>query len=143
MKKKYGAVVLFTAGLAILAAGLVLLLTLDDPQGPLQALPYVLIGLGCGAFGYGAGELLSRAAIKKHPELQKQIEIEKNDERNVAIGYRAKAKAYDIMVFVFGALLLAFALMGTETAAVLLLVFAYLFVVGCGVYYRVKYDREM
>ncbi|MEA4889917.1 MAG: hypothetical protein VB070_10685 [Clostridiaceae bacterium] len=45
--------------------------------------------------------------MKNNPEIQKQIEIEKNDERNVAMMNRAKAKAYDIMTFVFGALMLS------------------------------------
>ena len=56
---------------------------------------------------------------------------------------RAKAKAYDMMTFVLGALMLSFALMGVELTAVLLLVFAYLFVHSYAVYYRFKYDKEM
>ena len=63
--------------------------------------------------------------------------------RYVAIANRAKAKAHDMMVFVFGALMLAFTLMGTDMTSVLLLVFAYLFVIGYAVYYRCKYDKEM
>lgn len=39
--------------------------------------------------------------------------------------------------------MLAFALMGTDMVAVLMLVFAYLFVIGYGIFYRVKYDKEM
>ena len=48
-----------------------------------------------------------------------------------------------MMLFLFGALMLIFAIMGVDLAAVLLLVFAYLFVHGCAVYYRIKYEREM
>jgi hypothetical protein len=47
------------------------------------------------------------------------------------------------MIFVFGALILSFALMGISLAAVLLLCFAYLFVIGCGVFFRVRYEKEM
>ncbi len=47
------------------------------------------------------------------------------------------------MVFVFGALMLSFALMNIDLVAVLLLVFAYLFVIGSGLYYRVKLDKEL
>ncbi|HYF75143.1 MAG TPA: hypothetical protein VD757_01040, partial [Candidatus Nitrosocosmicus sp.] len=75
--------------------------------------------------------------------IEKQLEIDRHDERNIAIGNRAKAKAYDMMIYVFGALLLAFALMDVDMTALLLLVFAYLFVVGYGIYYRIKYDKEM
>jgi hypothetical protein len=109
----------------------------------MRALPYVCIGLGCGIFGHGMGEIISRRAVKNHPDIKKQIQIDKQDERNVTIGNRAKAKAYDMMIFIFGALMLAFALMGIDTAAVLLLVIAYLFVVGYGIYYRCKFDKEM
>ena len=51
--------------------------------------------------------------------------------------------AYDVMVFVFGAMMLALALMGVDLAVVLLVVFAYLFVVGSGIYYRVKFEKEL
>ncbi len=71
------------------------------------------------------------------------MEINENDERNIAIANRAKAKAYDMMVFVFGALMLSYALMDTDMVASLMLVFAYLFVIGYGIFYRVKYDKEM
>ena len=43
------------------------------------------------------------------------------------------------MTFVFGALMIAFALMGVDMIAVLLLVFAYLFVQGYAIYYRSCY----
>jgi hypothetical protein len=89
------------------------------------------------------GEIISRRAVKNHTDIEKQIKINKQDERNVAIGNRAKAKAYDMMIFIFGALMLVFALMGIDMAAVLLLVLAYLFVVGYGIYYRCKFEKEM
>ncbi|MEC0264815.1 hypothetical protein [Paenibacillus anseongense] len=63
--------------------------------------------------------------------------------RNLAIANRAKAKAYDMIVFLFGALLLAFALMGIDKITVLILAFAYMFILGFNVYYRVKYYKEM
>ena len=89
------------------------------------------------------GELLSRSVAKRNPALQKQIEIEQRDERNAAISNRAKARAYDMMIYVFGALMISFSLMGVELRAILLLAFAYLFVVGWGVYYRCRFEKEM
>lgn len=130
-------------GMILLVAGLYLVKTLVEPQGIFRALPYVCVGIGCGIFGYGMGNILSQKAIMNSPEIQKQIKIDRNDERNMALANRAKAKAYDMMTFVFGALILSFALMGIEMVAVLLLVFAYLFVKFYGVYYRYKYDKEM
>ena len=108
-----------------------------------STLGYVCIGLGCGMFGYGTGELISRRALKSDPALQRQMEIVKNDERNIAIADHAKGRAFDMMTFVFGALMVSFALMGMDLAAVLLLVAAYLFVHGYALYWRFRYDREM
>jgi len=47
------------------------------------------------------------------------------------------------METVFGALFFAFGLMDAEICVVLLLLAAYLFICGCSVYYRCKYEKEM
>jgi hypothetical protein len=107
------------------------------------ALPYVCVGLGCGIFGHGVGEIVSHSALKNSPDLAKQIEIDKKDERNVTIANRAKGKAFDVMVPLLGALMISFALMGVDIIAVLLLVAAYLFIYGCSIYYRIRYENEM
>jgi len=140
LKSDYIAILL---GAALFAIGLYMVKSFVNPQGIMLALPYVCIGLGCGIFGHGMGNYISYKATKDSPEVQKQINIDKNDERNVEIANRSKAKAYDMMTFVYGALLVAFALMGIDMIVILLLVFAYLFVHGCGIYYRFKYDKEM
>lgn len=143
MKQERKDCVVTLIGVIVLGAGLVLLKTVFVPQGVLKALPYVCIGLGCGIFGHGMGNVLSRKAMKSNPDMQKQIEIEKHDERNIAIANCAKAKAYDMMTFVYGAMMLSFALMGVEMIVVLLLVCFYLFVHGYAIYYRSKYSKEM
>ena len=89
------------------------------------------------------GDLLSQKAVESDPELARRIEVEAADERNVALSNAAKAKAFDQMLYIFGALMLAFVLMQIELAAILLLVAAYLFIVGCSIYYRSKYEKEM
>jgi len=61
----------------------------------------------------------------------------------MVIAYRAKAKAYDMMVFTLGAILLAYALMDLDMVAILMLVFANLLIIGYGIYYQIKYEREM
>ena len=131
------------AGLLLAAAGLYLVRTAADPQGFLRALPYVCIGVGCGLFGGCLGGLLGDRAVQSDPELARRLRIEQNDERNVAVANRAKGKAFDCMTYVFGALMVSFALMGIDLVAVLLLVFAYLLVHGVALYYRIKFDREM
>ncbi|MDH8679870.1 hypothetical protein QE109_17115 [Fusibacter bizertensis] len=130
-------------GLALLVVGLYLIKALTDPKGVMLALPYVAIGIGCGTFGHGMGNIIQRKALKGHPEIARQIAIDQNDERNIAVGNRAKAKAHDMMVYVFGALMLSYALMGVGVLPILLLVGSYLFVIFYGIYYRVKYDKEM
>jgi hypothetical protein len=115
----------------------------NDPQGIMKALPYICVGLGCGTFGHGMGNIISRKSLKNSPTMQKQLEINRKDERNIMIVNSAKAKAYDMMIFIFGALMLSYALMNIDMVVILLFVFAYLFVIIYGIYYRVKYDKEM
>lgn len=143
MKKLKTDYLIAIAGIILLGIGLYLVKSNIDPQGFLKSLPYICIGLGCGIFGHGMGNLISRKLIKTDPNLERRIEIDKNDERNITIANRAKSKAYDLMTFVFGALMITFALIRVDMVAVLLLVFAYLFVQGYAIYYRCKYDKEM
>lgn len=142
MKRKllgYGVAAL---GALLVAAGLWLLRS-TPAQGMLAALPYVLIRAGRGAFGYGVGAAVNDAVARKYPDIARDKEIEEKDERNVAIANRAKAKALDRMYYIFGALMVALALMGTDMKVILLLVVAYLFVAGSMVYYLCRYHKEM
>jgi len=143
LKKKNFNYLVAIVGLLLLATGLILLKAIANPQGILLVVPYICIGLGCGAFGHGVGDIVNNKVVKNNPQLQKQMEIDKNDERNIAIANQAKAKAYDIMLYVFGVLMVAFALMSVDMVVVLLLVAAYLFVVGFFIYYLNKYHKEM
>ena len=126
-------------GAALFAAGLILV----KVSGGASALPYLCIGVGSGVFGHGMGEALSARARRADPERFRQMDIEKKDERNIALAARAKGKAFDLMTFVFGALMIALALTGVDLPALLLLVFAYLFVHVSVIYYRAKLDKEM
>lgn len=130
-------------GLLLLAAGLLALKWAPARQGALVALPYVCIGLGCGAFGGGFGGLINRKVLRDNPRLQKQLAIEQNDERNIALSNRAKAKAFDAMLYLFGACLIAFSLMGGPLFATLALVAAYLLTIGLLIFYLNKYHKEM
>ncbi|MDD7176632.1 MAG: DUF6442 family protein [bacterium] len=143
MKSKLAKYTTIILGLLLLTIGLYLIKTVGDPQGIMASLPYVCIGIGSGLFGHGMGNLISERAIRSDPDLQKKLDIEKNDERNIAISNKAKGKAFDMMTYVYGALMVSFALMGVDMSALLLLVFAYLFVHGFGIYYRIKFDKEM
>ena len=131
------------AGVLLAVTGVFLVMTLENPQGILLTLPYVLLGAGCGMFGYGMSNIISKKAISKDEKLQKQLAVEEKDERNIAISNKAKAKAYDFMTFTFGILLLILTLMNTDMIALLLLVAAYLSVQIYAIYYRFKYEKEM
>lgn len=143
MKKNNYDYITVIVGLLLFGTGLYLVKLFPMPSGVMRSLPYVCIGIGSGIFGHGMGNVIGRKALKDNPQAMKQMKIDKNDERNIAIANRAKAKAYDMMVFVYGALMVSLSLMNVNLAAVLLLVCAYLFVVGYSVYYRFKFDREM
>lgn len=138
MKKTIWYVLLAVAGGLLLILGAIWL-----RGGVENVAAYVCIGVGAGMLGHGLGAVLQEEALKGAPEARRQLEIETNDERNVTLSNRAKAKAYDAMNLIFPALMLVFALMRIELAAILLLVAGYLAVCGICVYYRVRYDREM
>ena len=141
MSKKVSAILLIAAGIALAATGLTLLKIF--PALTDQAYPYVLIGIGSGALGGGIANFINYKIAVKYPSIARQSEIEQKDERNQAIVYRSKAKAYDCMVFLFGALMLVFTLMNCDLPTLLLFVFSYLFTIGYGIFYRIKYQSEM
>ena len=130
---------ILAAGVLLFAGGFILLRLITEPEGMMKALPFILIGIGCGTFGYGLGETVRIITLKKHPDLA----IETNDERNQAINNLAKAKAFDITIYVFAALLLAFALMGTEMMVIIPLVVGYLFIVCFRIYYQCRLAKKM
>ncbi|PGM56159.1 hypothetical protein [Bacillus sp. AFS053548] len=143
MKKTNSIYYLTVVALALLLGGIYFIKTNENPQGLQQVLPYICFGLGCSFFSHGIGEILIRLVMKNNAVAAKQIEINKKDERNLPIANQAKAKAYDMMVIVFGALILAFSLMDLDFKKLLLLVIAYLFFLGYNSYYRLKFYKEM
>lgn len=140
--KKNTSILITILGTVLLVVGLYMVRAIIDPQGIMKTMPYLAIGLGCGMFGHGLGELYNRHVIGKDPQLAKQMEINKKDERNVMLANTAKAKGFDIMTYVFSALLLAYALMGSGWEIIIPFVVAYLFVEIYAVYSRVKIERE-
>ena len=141
--KKIKNYIVSLAGLAILGAGLFLIKAVSEPEGILKTLPFLCIGIGCGIFGYGVSNVFTQLAVRNRPDMAEQMEINAQDERNVAIGSRAKAKGFDMMTYVFGALMLAFALMNASVGILIPMVIAYLLVEGCALYYRFKFEKEM
>ena len=130
-------------GFVLIGAGIYMIRTVPDPQGIMRALPFLLVGFGCGIFGHGLGDLLAKKAVQSDPAMARQLEIAQTDERNVMISSMAKARGYDMMTYVFGALMVAFALMGAPWTVIIPMVIAYLFVHGYAIYFRVKLEKEM
>lgn len=130
-------------GLIILVSGAVLRIIYSEAQGIMLTLPYILIGIGAGVFGQNLGTTFTIWSKKKTPYSAKKIEIEEKDERNVSLRNKAKAGAYDLMVMVFGALLLALALMQTDWTVIMSFVIAYLFVIFSSIYFMIKFNKEM
>jgi len=142
--KSIGRYLLYSlTGLIILVVGAILAKHTRNTLGIIQTLPYIFIGIGAGIFGQNIGTTFNIRAMKKYPQIAKQKEIEEKDERNIALRNKAKAKAYDLMVMVFGALMMAFALMEVDLAVVLAIVIVYLFVVFSNIYFINKYNKEM
>ena len=136
MKHKGNWLVVIIGAIAV-GAGLFLMNPLGGP------LPGVLIGLGSGALGLGLSILLSAQVVKKHPDVARQVAIEEQDERNIAVSNRAKARAYDMTICVFGVLMVAYALMNAELTVILMLVGAYLLIVACCVGLTIHYNKTM
>lgn len=144
MKYKIGKYVLLSViGLVLCASGAIMAKVWRDAQGMMNVLPYLMIGIGAGTFGQNIGTVVTNLTYRKNPKAAKQIMIDTNDERNVSIRNQAKGKAYDIMIYVFGILMLIYALMQVELWVTLALVGAYLIVISANVFYISRYNKNM
>lgn len=143
MKKMNSSYVVTILGLLILVVGLCMIKILDHSENIMSTMSYVFIGLGCTIFGYGIGKICTMQAEKADPKMAKRNIINKNDERNVAVRNKAKAKAYDMMVYIFAALQIAFGLMGVGLLVIIMLNVAYFSVIGLEIYYFRKLNKEM
>lgn len=130
-------------GLAILAAGAVFAKLNRDAQDIMASFPYLLIGIGSGIFGQNLGTIIKLRSYAKHPDQAKLAAIEQNDERNVMLRNKAKASAFDVMIYTFGALMLSYALFNAELYVILSIVGAYLFVIGTEIFFLNKYNKEL
>ena len=141
--RRAGSYLVTVLGILLAGGGLYFIRNTASPEGIMTALPYLMVGIGCGLFGSGLGSIFNRLACEKDPRLAKKKEIEEKDERNIMIGNAARSKGFQMMTFVFGALMLAYALMGASLSVVIPLVAAYLFVEIYAIWYQVKLNNEM
>lgn len=126
-------------GFIILLSGL-----WGDKAGFLPAaLASWLVGFGCILFGQALGKILSARLTAKDTELVRKQQIAETDERNIALSNAARAKAFDCMTTVFGALMISFGIMGVDMTLLLIFVAAYLFIHGYAIYIRSKLEKTM
>jgi hypothetical protein len=142
-KKSTGYIITAIIGCILAALGVGLAILYTEPEGIMRGLPFALIGVGLGAFGGGLGGALSNRILRKNPSLAKQKEIEVNDERNITIANRAKAKVFDFTSLLFAALLIFLAVM--QVQSIIVIIFAVLYVLRfiLFIYLLNKYHKEM
>ena len=137
MKAKYWIISLL--GLAAVIAGFVL----ARNGAASSPVPYLMLGLGAGAFGHGAGFLLRHFAVKGNAKAEKRLRIEEQDERNRTVYDRAKARAYDIGMYIYMGVMLALAVMQISLTVTFVLLVGYLVINGVYFYYFYRYNKEM
>ncbi|MCR5721385.1 MAG: hypothetical protein K6G72_03435 [Lachnospiraceae bacterium] len=104
---------------------------------------YSIFGGGFGLLGDGIGRLNAARLEKKDPERMRMVNIEKNDERNIAIDEKARAKAFTLSQYLFSAVLVALAIMRVDLKALLLVLAADLLTLTYSLYIRLKLYKEM
>lgn len=112
-------------------------------QGGESAGGFVLLGFGFGGLGGNLGTLITELRKRKDPALARREEIAEKDERNQVLLWRSKARAFDAMIYVLGALLVWFALDDTAVRVIVPLVVGYLAIIAVSVFSMGKYQREM
>lgn len=130
-------------GIGLVVAGFLLHKNSLSTDKMIVTIPYIFIGVGCGIFGHFMGNLLQYFSTKNHEELERQIQIDKNDERNILITEKSKAKAYDLMIYLFTSILIIFSLMGVDKLAIIMIVAVYLSIQIYALYWRYKFENKM
>lgn len=124
-------------GVVILAAGL---FGLDESAKTVSGM---CIGIGAGLVGMNVAHFIIGFYYKRHPAAQKQSVIEANDERNITITDKSKAKAFDLTIKLL--ILIPFLLILADSPLWMTLsaVGVYLFGYGAQIYYTIRLNKEM
>ena len=107
-----------------------------------RALPWLCFGIGVGLLSFAVSQIITRRVYRTHPELARQEGISARDERNVALGNAAKARAFALFSIGFPWILMIFALLELETLPLLVLIGFYLLVEIVFLAARVRLERE-
>ena len=130
-------------GLGLIVLGFFAHMNGASAEKGIVAIYYLLIGIGCGIFGHFTGNIISYFSLRNNEALMRQIEIEKKDERNIVIAEKSKSKAYDLMTYLFAAMLIMFSLMGVDKLQIVIVVAIYLSIQIYALYWRSKFESIM
>lgn len=125
------------AGGLLIASGLFLL---DDRTKNIAGL---CIGVGSSITAINLINLVFYRYYKKHPELEKQGEIDARDERNISINRKAKSKAFDLTIKLLAAVPFLLILLDQPLWMILSVIGFYLLAYGIQFYYIIRYSNEM
>lgn len=103
----------------------------------------ILIGIGSGFIGLSISNLITKHIERKNPQLEKQAQIDYNDERNTIIRNRAKAKAGDITQWFIMGIAYITILISAPLWVTLVVVVVFLIYNALGLYLMNKYQKEM
>lgn len=103
----------------------------------------ILIGIGSSFIGLSISNLIMKHMDHKNPQLEKQVQIEYNDERNTLIRNRAKAKAGDITQWLIMGIAYITILISAPLWVTLAVVVVFLIYNVIGLYLMNKYQKEM
>ena len=103
----------------------------------------ILLGTGAGVLGANIAKLYFISLEKKNPDMIKENEIELQDERNVLIRQRAKAKSADITQWLI--MIIAYLEIFVNAPLWIILVTIAIFVLYniIQIYYINKFNKEM
>jgi len=130
-------------GVVLITTGIILAVFYTGQQGNMQALPFVLAGVGFGIFGGGLSFVLSARIMKKDPKIAKQIQVEENDERNITIEHKARAKTDAFVSMLLWALIIFLAVMQVHLSVILVFLGAAFLRMFVLFYWINKYHKEM
>lgn len=141
-KNTFKNVSLMCLGLLAVCAGVYMIKNVSGEGDLTVKAGYILIGLGSGIFGHFLGNIISSKAVSGNQEIESFIKIAKNDERNIMLAEKAKAKAFTVMTYSFASVLLCLALISSEVYTILILVCLYIALELYAVYWRIKLEKQ-
>lgn len=131
---------------AFMAIGIIFILfglVIDKNFIRLDFVSYIFIIAGLFIFGHFVSNILKYISIKNIKGLERKIEIDKNDERNIMIMNKSKSKAYDLMTYLFMIIIIAFSFMNIDKLIIIVLLALYLIIQIYAIFCRFKFEREM